>query len=336
MKLQLPQCLWAFVICFCSATTSAAQQISAPEPQPGTIVGTVVDVTGGVVPGATIVLQSQTQEGERRAVTLDNGFFRLDGVKPATPYHLIVSAAGFAQWTSDSIVLTAGQYFILTGINLHVASVQFTVNVVPTEELAVQQLKSEEQQRIVGVIPNFYVAYDQNASPLTSKMKFQLATKFLTDPVTTAGFALNAATYQAGSYPSYEQGAKGYGQRLGATFAGGYTNILVGDAILPSILHQDPRYFYQGTGTTKSRLLHALSNPFVTRGDDGHREINFSDIGGDLASGAIANAYYPNKDRGANLVLSSALIGAGGRAANALFQEFVLRKFTSRHSKDAH
>ncbi|HWC18053.1 MAG TPA: carboxypeptidase-like regulatory domain-containing protein [Terriglobales bacterium] len=336
MKLQLPQCPWALVICFFAVISSAAQQISAPEPQSGTIVGTVVDDTGAVVPGATILLQGQTPDDERRAVTLDNGFFKMDGVKPATRYHVAVSAAGFAQWTSTEIVLTPSQYLILTGINLRVASVQTTVNVVPTEELGVQQLKAEEQQRIVGVIPNFYVAYDQDAAPLTAKMKFHLATKFLTDPVTTAGFAFNAATYQMGGYPSYQQGAKGYGERLGATFAGGYTNILVGDALLPSLLHQDPRYFYQGTGTTKSRLLHALSSPFVIRGDDGRREINLSDIGGDLASGAIANAYYPEKDRGANLVLSSALIGAGGRAANAIFQEFVLHKFTSRHSKDSH
>jgi hypothetical protein len=336
MKLQLTRPRIPLVICLGAAITSAAQQISAPEPQPGTIVGTVVDATGGVVPGATILLQGQTPGDERRAVTLDNGFFRLDGVKPATPYHLAVSAEGFAQWTSDHLVLTPGQYFILTGINLRVASVQVTVNVVPTEELAIEQLKAEEQQRIVGVIPNFYVAYDRDAAPLTPKMKFQLATKFLTDPVTTAGFALNAAMYQMGGYPSYQQGAKGYGQRLGATFAGGYTNIFVGDAILASLLHQDPRYFYQGTGTTKSRMLHALSSPFVTRGDDGRHEINFSDIGGDLASGAIANAYYPQKDRGASLVLSSALIGAGGRAVNAIVQEFVLRKFTSRGSKDAH
>jgi hypothetical protein len=214
--------------------------------------------------------------------------------------------------------------------------VQTAVTVVPSEELATQQVKAEEEQRIAGIVPNFYVVYDQNPAPLTAKLKFHLAAKFLTDPVTTAGFLLNASIYQAAGYPSYGQGAKGFGQRLGATFAGGYTNIFVGDAILPSLLHQDPRYRYQGTGTTKSRLLHALSSPFVIRGDDGRREINFSDIGGDLASGAVANAYYPDKDRGARLVLDSALIGAGGRAANAVLQEFVLPKFTSRHSKRTH
>lgn len=335
MKLQLRNFVCTLFIATWAATTTLAQQLSAPEPQPGTIVGTVVDVTGGVVPGATILLQGQDAKNNRRTSTQDNGFFKLDGVKPGVPYHLVVSAKGFANWSSLDITLTPGQYFLQSGINLRVASVQTTVNVVPTEELALQQVKTEEQQRIGGVIPNFYVVYDQNPAPLTPKLKFHLAMKFLTDPVTTTGFGLNAAIYQMAGYPGYKLGAKGFGQRLGATFAGGYTNILVGDGVLPSLLHQDPRYFYQGTGTTKSRLAHALSSPFVLRGDNGRREINFCDIGGDLASGAIANAYYPDKDRGARLVLDSALIGVGGRLANAVVQEFVLHKITSRRAKNA-
>jgi hypothetical protein len=334
MRPKLRKFVYALIVCGWAATTTVAQQLEAPAPQPGTIVGTVLDFTGGVVPGATVLLEDQRGKSvERRVLTQDNGFFKLDGVKPGIPCHLRIGGKGFADWISNDIILTPSQYFIVTGITLKVASVQTTVNVVPSDEIAVQQLKTEEQQRIAGVIPNFYVVYNQNPAPLTPKMKFHLAAKFLTDPVTTTGFALNAAIYQMVGYPSFGQGAKGYGQRLGATFAGGYTNILVGDGILPSLLHQDPRYFYQGTGTTKSRLLHALSSPFVIRGDDGRRHINFSDIGGDLASGGVANIYYPDKDRGANLVVKSTLIGAGGRMANAVIQEFVLQKFTSRHKK---
>jgi hypothetical protein len=346
MKLKLHKFVCTLIVCCWAAATTAAQQLDAPAPQPGTIVGTVLDSTGGVIPGATVVLEEQDHKGPdqknpddeneaRRVLTEDNGFFKLDRVKPGIPWHVTVSGKGFANWTSNDIILAPSQYFIVTGITLKVASVQTTVTVVPSDEVALQQLKTEEQQRIAGIVPNFYVAYNHDAAPLTPKMKFHLAAKFLTDPVTTTGFALNAAIYQVTGYPSYRLGAKGYGQRLGATFAGGYTNILVGDGILPSLLHQDPRYFYQGTGTTKSRLMHALSSPFVIRGDDGRRHINFSDIGGDLASGAVANAYYPDKDRGANLVVKSTLIGAGGRMANAVLQEFVLPKFTSRHKKDA-
>lgn len=330
MRLHIRSSLLILFVLGFAATTAVAQQISAPEPRPGTIVGTVLDVTGAVVPGATVVLEGPNRDLERRVSSQDNGLFKLDGVKPGIPYRVTIRADGFADWTSGEIILTPSQYFLLNGVSLRVASVQTSVTVVPIEEVALQQVKVEEQQRIVGFIPNFYVVYDKQPAPMTSKLKFHLAMKLLTDPVTMAGFGLNAAIYQMAGYPSYRQGAKGYGQRLGATFAGGYTNILVGDAILPSLLHQDTRYFYQGTGTTKSRLRHALASAFVIRGDKGRPQFNFSGVGGDLASGAIANAYYPERDRGARLVVSGALIGAGGRAANAVFQEFVVPRFTSR------
>lgn len=308
-----------------------AQILQAPSPQPATMMGTVTDGGGDVVPNACIVLQGPAPDDTRHAVTLDNGFFKIADVKPGIPYHIFVNAEGFASWTSSEIILEPGQSFIVTDITLRIATVQTTVSAVLPEELAVQQVKAEEKQRVLGgIIPNFYAVYDRNAVPLSPRLKFELAFKALTDPATIVGFGVNAAIYQMSGYPGYREGAKGYAERLGATFAGAYTNILVGDAILPSLLHQDPRYFYQGTGTTKSRLLHALSSPFITRGDNGRRQINYSQIGGDLASGAIANAYYPSKDRGGWRVISSALIGTGGRMVESVAQEFVFHKHTSR------
>jgi hypothetical protein len=152
--------------------------------------------------------------------------------------------------------------------------------------------------------------------------------------VSVAGAGVLAGINQAAATkPNYVQGAKGYGQRFGAAYAGGASDILIGGAVLPALLHQDPRYFYQGTGTKKSRALHAISAPFIAKGDNGRWQFNYSSIGGDLAAGAIANAYYPNVDRGAGLVFSSAAITTGGRIANALAQEFLLHKLTS-HSTD--
>jgi hypothetical protein len=330
MKLQPSKSLAIVFIWFCATAVVVAQEVSAPSPQTGTIIGTVQDVNGGVVPGAAVVLRSPSPADDRRIASRDNGFFQFDDVKPGVPYHVTVSAQDFADWTSNDVVLNPGQFFILTGIALRVSTVQVTVNAILPEQVAAAQVKAAEAQRVFRVVPNFYVVYDHNAVPLTPKLKFQLAMRTLVDPVTIAGFGFNAAIYQMAGYPGYRLGTKGYAERLGATFAGGYTKVLIGDAILPSLLHQDPRYFYQGTGTTKSRLLHALSSPFITKGDDGRREINWSNIGGDLASGAIANAYYPASDRGAWRVASSALIGMGGRMALGVAQEFVLHKHTSR------
>jgi hypothetical protein len=315
------------------STLAIAQQPLPNAPSMGTIEGTVLDVTGAVVPNATVVLKGSDPRDQRTTRSGNTGSFKFDGVPSGRPYQVVVRAAGLKVWSSRSIVLQPRQFLILTGITLGVANVQTSVNAVTQEQVATEQVKIAETQRIVGFIPNFYVSYEENPVPLTSKLKFHLALRALVDPVTFAGFGLNAAIYQASNYPSYDQGAKGFGQRLGATFAGGYTNVLVGDAVLPSLLHQDPRYFYQRTGTTKSRLWHAISSTFVSKGDDGRPKVNYSNIGGDLASGAIANAYYPDRDRGAGLVVKSALIGAGGRMANAIAQEFIFRKLTSTRQK---
>lgn len=316
-------CIWA-------AALAAAQQ-SLPQPQEtGTIIGTVLDITGSTVPNATVVLQGLNDS--RTVITGDNGFFQFDSVNARTPVRVLVTARELKTWSSREIVIQPGKCLILTDIALEVASVETSVNAVMPEQVAAEQLNIEEHQRALGVIPNFYVTYEQNPAPLTPKLKFHLAMKALTDPVTIAGFGMNAAIYQMASYPSYQQGAAGYGQRFGATLAGGYAKVLLGDALLPSLLHQDPRYFYQGAGTTKSRLMHAISSAFITRGDDGKREINWSDVGGDLASGALQNAYYPTQDRGPGLVVRGALIGAGGRVALGIIQEFVLPMRTSRRA----
>jgi len=337
MKLQTHKFVYILLLLTLAAMTASAELPQAPQAQPGTIVGTVLDSSGAVVTGATVLLESSNGNVEQRLSTQDTGFFNIGGVRPGIPYHVRVSYRGLASWISNNFVLTPGQYFVLGGIHLRVAAAQLNIKVVPTEVLAAQQVKAAEKQRIAGVIPNFFVVYNgDDAAPLTPKLKFQLSMRFLIDPVTTAGFALNAALFQAVDYPSYGQGASAYGQRLGASLASGYTNILIGNAVLASILHQDPRYFYQGTGTTKSRLLHAISNSVVTKTDDGGRQFNYSAIGGDVASGAIANAYFPDQDRGVNLVFKGALIGAGWRMGSAVLQEFVLHKFTSRDKKSDH
>lgn len=309
------------------------QEISAPAPEASTVVGTVIDVNGGVVPGATVTLSRANADQHLTTSSNANGFFQFADVPPGTDWHVTVRMQNFADWRSKSFAIIPEQYFLLTGVQLHPAMVEVSVTALTPEQVATEEVRTEEQQRVLGVIPNFYVAYEHNPMPLTAKLKFQLAWKALSDPITIAGFVLNATIYQAAHYPDYQEGLTGYGQRLGSTFAGGYTNVLIGDALLPSILHQDPRYFYDGTGTTKSRLLHALSNPILTFGDNGRREINFSGFGGDFASGAVAYAYYPSDERDVSLIYRSALIGAGGRIANGLLQEFVLKRIGSHGHK---
>jgi hypothetical protein len=315
-----------------AATTAAMAELPpAPAPQAATLNGTVVDVNDNAVSGATVVLEGPTPADHRTLLTNQNGFFEINNLSPETPYRITVTQTGFANWTTPApVTLRPSQYLALTGIRLRIAEVQTTVTAVYSiEQLATQQVELEETQRVLGIVPNFYVVYDSvNAVPLTTKLKFRLAYKESFDPIVIAGVAMMSGINQAADRPDYVQGAKGYGQRLGSDAAIGFTNILIGGAILPSLLHQDPRYFYQGTGSKKSRTLHALSTPFICKGDNGHWQPNYSSVGGDLASGAISEAYYPETNRGPGLVFDNALINAGGRMVNGLIQEFLLRKLT--------
>jgi len=327
--MRIKHLLCIFVLCI-PCITASSQQISAPEPQTGSINGTVTDVDNDAIPGATVVVDGDTPSDHHTATSNQDGFFELQGLRPAVPYHVTVNANGFANWTSPTLTLKPGQFEYLAEIKLRIAALETSVTAITTEQIAIEQVKAAEQQRVFGVIPNFYVVYDKNPVPLSAKLKYQLAFKAATDIVSIGGAAVLAGINQAANNPDYVQGAKGYGQRFGAAYADGLTDIMIGGAILPSLLHQDPRYFYQGTGTKKSRTMHALSSPFWCMGDNGKWQFNYSSIGGDLASGALTTLYYPETNRGAGLVLGNAALTTGGRMLNAVIQEFVLRKLTSR------
>jgi hypothetical protein len=296
-----------------------------------TIIGTATDVNGDTIPNATVVLKEVDSTDPRTIVTTGNGLFEFHDLKPAIAYQLNISAQGFADWTSPPITLSPDQFKIVTGIQLRIATEAITVDVhYDPIEVATEQLKAEEKQRVFGIIPNFYVSYESDPAPLTPGMKFKLALKVSTDPVTAAGVLLVAAARQAGNSLNYGQGWGAYGQRFGATAADSFSDILIGGALLPSLLHQDPRYFYQGTGTTGSRIRHAMFSPFVARGDSRRWQPNYSSLGGDLASSALSNLYYPQSNRGAGLVFSNFAIGTAERIGASLAQEFLVGKFTRR------
>jgi len=308
----------------------AAESVS-PQSLPTAISGTVLDPTGNTIAGAAVVLQGPGSRDRYTTLSNDNGFFEFHGLKSGIPYRVTVRAKGFADWTSSAVVLEGGQYKLLTGCKLRLQDVETTVNVgYSSVEVATEQVKAAEKQRVLGIAPNFYAVYYRNPEPLTAKLKFELALKTAVDPVTIFGVALVAGFDQAGNTPDYQQGAKGYGQRLGAVAANGSADILIGGAILPTLLHQDPRYFYKGTGTPKSRILYALTRPFVCKGDNGTWQPNYSSMGGDLAAAALENAYYPQSNRGAGLVFGHFALGTAERAVSSLAQEFLLRKLTPK------
>ena len=307
----------------------SAQSMQALQPKTGSILGTVVDVNNDPVPDATVVLQPPSGDTQK-VVSKEDGAFAFRGLPAGTAYQITVNAEGFAEWSS-SVTVEPGQDKTLTEVKLRLAAVQRAVTVgYSSKEVAAQQLKIEEQQRVLGFIPNIYVVYDPHPEPLTPNMKFHLAYKSLTHPTLFVFMAAWAGVQQAAHTPDWPQNAKGYGYRFSANLAGAATEGLFGNAILPSLLHQDPRYYYRGTGTTGSRMRHAMFAPFVCPGDNGKLQPNYSQWGGLLISGAFANLYYPSSNRGVGLVFRNFGTNMGLHVFASVAQEFILAKFTSR------
>jgi carboxypeptidase family protein len=295
----------------------------------GSISGSVVDPMGTGVAGAQVTLTREDQSPSQEFVTQDDGLFSFVDVPPG-PFHLAISSTGFAPQTASGNLIP-GESCVVPRIALAVATniTEVRVELTPIE-IAQEQLNEQEKQRVFGVIPNFYVTYAPNAAPLSPKQKFQLAWKSTIDPVSFGVTAVAAGVQQAtDTFSGYGQGAQGYAKRYGASYADFVTGTYIGGAILPSLLKQDPRYFYKGTGSVRSRVLYAIANSVICKGDNGHWQPNYSGIAGGLASGAISNLYYPESDRNdAAVMFENTLIGIGETAAINLLQEFVVRKFT--------
>lgn len=321
--------LTLLVLCFLPALAQSAPNTTAPSSQPGRIRGVVVDKDGAEIPHVTITLAPAGAIASAQTVSGDDGSFAFPNVA-AGPFRLSFACSGFAV-SHSSGVLQPGEDQLIPPVTMAVGTMEEDVKVTVTmEEIAADQVHVEETQRLLGVIPNFYVTYDPHPVPLTSRQKFQLAWKSTIDPVSFGITGIIAGFEQADDvFPGYGQGAQGYGKRFGAAFADSVTGTFIGGAILPSLLKQDPRYYYKGTGGAKARTLYAMANAVICKGDNGRWQPNYSSVVGTLASAGISNLYYPAADRnGAGLTFENMAFGIAGSAFGNVIQEFLLRRLT--------
>jgi Carboxypeptidase regulatory-like domain len=301
----------------------------------GSISGTIVDESGAVVAGARVELTGENRPPNHEVLTGGDGQFFFVNVSSGG-FQLTVTAAGFAAQISSGM-LRVGETQTVPQIALSIAANVTDVQVsLSPAEVAEAQVKDEEKQRVFGVIPNFYVTYDPHPLALTAKQKYELAWKTTIDPVTFAIIGGIAGVQQAqNTFSGYGQGAQGYAKRYGAAFADVAAGTFIGSAVLPSLLKQDPRYFYKGTGSKPSRIQYAIVNSVICKGDNGRWQPNYSNILGNLAAGGVSNLYYPAQNRnGAELTFENAAIGIGATAAANLVEEFLMRKLTSNIPHD--
>ena len=286
-----------------------AQSVRTSEEQgTSSIAGTAIDPNGDPVPGASVTLRSSRVGDPYSTLANETGYFELHNLESGMPYRVTVHSDGFEDWVSPDMVLEPGQHKILTDCILRLAKVETSIDVgYSPVQVATEQVAIQEKQRILGVVPNFYVTYEAHPEPMTPKLKFELAMKLAGDPVTAVGVGFVAGVRQATNSIDFQQGAKGYGQRFGVTAANAFSGIMIG--------------------------FHALSYAFVCPGDNGRLQPNYSSLGGNLAAAALSNAYYPSSNRGPGLVIGNFAIGTLQRALTGLAQEFLFRRYTSNAPK---
>jgi hypothetical protein len=322
-KFPVAHVLSSLILLILLVAPSLAQTLQTP----GSITGVISDRSGATVAGARVQLTTGTST--QTLLSASDGQFSFTNVAPG-PFQITITLASFdTQILSGN--LHSGENFSFPPITLVLATAvtEVQVSLSRTEE-AEAQIKDQEKQRVFGVLPNFYVTYVTDAVPLTPKQKFELAWKETIDPVNFGITGAIAGVQQArNQFSGYGQGAQGYADRYGAAYGDQLIGTYIGSAILPSLLKQDPRYFYKGAGSKRSRILYALANSVICKGDNGKWQPAYSSIGGSLAASGISNLYYPSKDRdGVALTFENTAIGIGATAAANLIQEFVIRKLT--------
>lgn len=303
----------------------------------GSISGFVLGKNGEVYSGVRVALK-ETGVAARTANTDENGEFLFNAV-PAGAFQLTLSSSGFVTQTISGVV-EPGENYDAHSIVLPVANATSDVHVTASvADIAEAQLHIEEKQRVLGIVPNFYVSYDPHAAPLTTRQKYQLAWKTSIDPITWLMTGAVAGVEQAeNTFAGYGQGAQGYAKRFGANYADTFSDTMLGGAVLPALFKQDPRYFVKGTGSVDSRVWYAIANSVICKGDNGHWQANYSAILGGLAAGGIANLYYPASDKASmSITFEAAGVGIASGAVQNLFQEFLVRKLTPhfRHQDPA-
>ncbi|MGD0045569.1 MAG: carboxypeptidase-like regulatory domain-containing protein [Bryobacteraceae bacterium] len=319
--------VWAAVLTALVSGWAPAQTTAAVA-----VDGTVKDGAGLAVAGAIVTLETAAGAGQRTTATDQAGAFHFGDVA-AGSYSVTVAADGFALWTAN---VTAGLLNKApVAAVLQVALVTSTIEVTPPpKELAAEQLKSEEKQRVLGVFPHFLVTYDPNAAPLTARQKFHLGFKTLVDPVTLLGTGIDAGIQQAqNKYPEFGQGVEGYAKRFGARYTSHLSGVMIHHVILQAAFHQDPRYFYKDTGSFRSRVWYSIWTAFVCKGDNGRWQPDYSDVIGGAAASQVSRLYYPYTSRPWLRLFHNVLEGFGGRAEDHLLEQFVVRRFTTHTRK---
>ncbi len=254
----------------------------------------------------------------------------MPSVEPGS-YTLRITASGFTPWEESATVAAAGEPLPAFAAVLEVAPLVSSIEVGLTQkERAVEQLKAEEKQKLLGVFPNYFVTYEPNAAPLNAAQKFDLGLKTMTNPMVFVSAGIAAGVQQGGiRIRASARARRATPSAWGPNTPRGLSAVFIGHIVTHALLHQDPRYFYKHGGSRTSRVLYAIGTAFLSKGDNGHWQFDYSDVLGGLAATELSTLWYPPNTNTRTRLARNLLFGFAGRAGNHLMQQFVLRKLTS-------
>jgi len=294
----------------------------------GSIQGTASDSSGAPIFGAVVAVEGAN--GNRSMTATDvEGAFKISSLALGN-YRVRISAAGLSDWTAENVRASVNPEGNPLMAVLQVAPEVTTVTVgLSEQEVAEEQLKHELKQRVLGVIPNYYVSYESNPAPLSSKQKFHLGLRTLVDPATFAATAITSGIQQSmNSYYQWGQGSQGYGKRFGAAYGTVATNLMITSVLAESAFHQDPRYFYNGHGTKAQRAWYAIESAFRVKGDNGKWQPPYAGVSGAIAAAEISQLYYPGSRTQYTLLGRTLMFHFAGLIGLNLAEEFLLKKVT--------
>jgi hypothetical protein len=300
----------------------------------GSIQGKVTDTSGAPILGAVVTVTG-TDGISRMTVTGGDGALQISSLAPGT-YSVKISASGLSDWSASNVPASVAPESKPLLAVMHVAPAVTTVTVgLSPQEVAAEQLNQEVKQRVLGVLPNYYAAYEDHPAPLSPRQKLHLGLKVLLDPATFAAVGIGAGVQQKkNSYYQYGQGSQGFAKRFGAEYATAADSILITSVVANSVLHQDPRYFYSGQGTTAQRVWYPLKSAFRAKGDNGKWQPPYSGLIGSVAASEISQVYHPGSRTQYTLLGRSLMFRFVGLMGLNLAEELFLKKLTTHTPKD--
>jgi hypothetical protein len=184
--------------------------------------------------------------------------------------------------------------------------------------------EGQQTKRMFWIIPNFAaVSANTQLPPLTTREKYALAMQGSVDYSSFIWAGMLAGQSMAlRSYPELRNGVAGYSRYYWRAFADQASGSFFTDAFMPSLTHEDPRYYTLGHGGFFRRAKYALSRVVVAKTDSGGRSFNFSEFVGNGLEAGLSNLYYPPEERSLHNTAMNWVAQLEAASINNIVREF--------------